>query len=245
MKINAFAFDAYGTLFDVHSVLEITEQEYPGKGSLITQVWRLKQLEYTWLRTCMDAYKTFWEVSEESLRYTLNSLCIEHDADKFARIMDKYLHLEPYPDCKSALDSLKAKGKPLAILSNGNQSMLDDLVLNTGLDTVLDEVISVDDKKKAKPHPSVYELVEKRLGVPASETVFVSSNSFDACAAKNFGFQVAWIERVTPEMLAAEINASEVVNPDTMYKILRTQQEQFDMDPMYKLKSLSDLINLL
>jgi len=239
MAIKAFVFDAYGTLYDVQSISHITDLEFPEHGELITQVWRLKQLEYTWLRTLMQNYRSFWEISEESLVYTLTALGLESDQAKIDRIMDKYLHLDPYADAIDALKSLK--GTPLAILSNGNQSILDDLVKNTGLATYFDEVISIDIAGNFKPHPSAYELVEKKLGVQRDEVMFVSSNAFDATAAKNFGFNVSWIERVTPEALAAEVSDCATVGPASMFKILRMQMENFNMLPDYRLKSLRDL----
>lgn len=242
MDIEAFVFDAYGTLYDVQSVSQITETEYPEHGDLITQVWRLKQLEYTWLRSQMEAYRSFWEVSEESLEYTLNAIGVSHDKATRDRILEKYLHLDPYPDALDALEALK--GVPTAILSNGNQEILDTLVKNTGLDTKLDAVISVDKAGIFKPHGKAYELVEQRLGVKPENVIFVSSNSFDACAAKNFGFQVSWIERVTPTALATEIAAAKTVPPSTLFKILRMQLENFDMAPDHRLKTLTDLKQL-
>lgn len=243
MAIEAFVFDAYGTLYDVQSVSQITDVEFPEHGELVTQVWRLKQLEYTWLRTLMKSYRSFWEISEESLVFTLNALGLEADRPKIDRIMDKYLHLDPYPDAIEALKSLK--GTPLGILSNGNQSILDDLVKNTGLDAYLDEVISIDAAGNFKPHPSAYELVEKRFGVTPDKVMFVSSNAFDATAAKNFGFNVSWIERVTPQALAKEVSESASVGPTTLFKILRMQMENFDMRPDHKLKSLRDLTSVI
>lgn len=242
MKIEAFVFDAYGTLYDVQSVSQITQDIFPEHGDLITQVWRLKQLEYTWLRSLMESHRTFWEITEEALIYTLRSVGVQSDAAQRARIMDKYLHLDPHHDCMQALEALK--GVPLAILSNGNQQALDDLVRNTGLDTRLDAVISIDRAGIFKPHARAYDLVEEVLAVKPQNTVFVSSNAFDACAAKNYGFQVAWIERVTPQALAEEIGAAPVVGPGTMFKLLRMQMENFGMEPDYRLKSLTDLAAL-
>lgn len=243
MTIDAFVFDAYGTLYDVHSVYEVTSQEFPDHGELITQVWRLKQLEYTWLRSQMQSYRSFWEISEESLVFTLRAIGLDTDKQVIDRIMDKYLHLDPYPDCIDALDSLA--GVPLAILSNGNQEVLDALVKNTGLDSKLQAVISVDQVRTFKPNPKAYELVEKTLNVKPENVMFVSSNSFDATGAKLFGFQVSWIERVTPQALASEIASSDVVDPTSMFKILRMQMENFDLEPDRRLSSLSDLSSLV
>ena len=242
MTIDAFVFDAYGTLYDVHSVYEITSQEFPEHGELITQVWRLKQLEYTWLRSQMQSYRSFWEISEESLVYTLKAIGLPTEKDIIDRILDKYLHLDPYPECIDALDALS--GVPLAILSNGNQEILDALVKNTGLHSKLAAVISVDQVRTFKPSPKAYELVEQTLKVKPENVMFVSSNSFDAMAAKQFGFQVAWIERVTPQAMAAEIASKDVVDPTTMFKILRMQLENFGLEPDHRLSSLSDLVSL-
>ncbi|MCL4142919.1 UNVERIFIED_CONTAM: hypothetical protein GTU68_043796 [Idotea baltica] len=243
MTIDAFVFDAYGTLYDVQSVSKITNEEFPDHGELITQVWRMKQLEYTWLRSMMGSYRSFWEITEASLIYTLNAIGVSSGKAVRDRIMDKYLHLDPHSDCLSALDALQ--GVPLAILSNGNQEILDALVTNTGLDTKLQSVISIDKAGIFKPHDDAYALVETTLNVKPENTVFVSSNAFDACAAKNFGFQVAWIERVTRDALAAEIEAAEVVGPSTMFKLLRMQMENFDMEPDHRLTSLNELADLI
>jgi len=191
----------------------------------------------------MQSYRSFWEISEESLVFTLRAIGLDTDKQVIDRIMDKYLHLDPYPDCIDALDSLA--GVPLAILSNGNQEVLDALVKNTGLDSKLQAVISVDQVRTFKPNPKAYELVEKTLNVKPENVMFVSSNSFDATGAKLFGFQVSWIERVTPQALASEIASSDVVDPTSMFKILRMQMENFDLEPDRRLSSLSDLSSLV
>lgn len=153
MTIKAFVFDAHETLYDVHSVSQLTEQEFPGQRDLITQVWRLTQLEYKWLCSQIQVYRSFWPISEESLIYTLKAIWLPTEKATVDRILDKYLHLDTYPDCLSALDALK--GLPLAILSNGNQEMLDKLVENTGLDTRLQSVINIDKICNFKPHPKL------------------------------------------------------------------------------------------
>ncbi len=243
MTIDAVVFDAYGTLYDVHSVFTTTEAEFPGHGEIITQVWRLKQLEYTWLRSQMGAYRSFWDVSEESLAYALGVIGLTHDPARFERIMDKYLHLDPYPEALSALDALK--GRPRAILSNGNQAMLDALVRNTGLHDHLEQVISVETKQVFKPNPLAYDLVQETLGVAPARVLFVSSNSFDATAAKNYGFQVAWIERVTAPALHAEVADAATIGPTTMFKLLRMREENFGMTADHTLTSLSDLTAIM
>ena len=144
MTIKAVVFDAYGTLYDIQSVAAVTEEAFPGYGEIITQIWRIKQLEYTWLRSLMRRYEDLSVITRDSLVYTLNVLGLKHDGVAFERIMDKYLHLDLYPDAMAALAAMK--DRKLAILSNGSTDMLDALVRNSGLDRVLDATISIDSK---------------------------------------------------------------------------------------------------
>jgi 2-haloacid dehalogenase len=243
MTINAVVFDAYGTLYDIQSVAAVTEQTFPGYGEIITQVWRIKQLEYTWMRSLMRRYQDFSAVTAESLAYTLRVLGLSCDEGAFARIMDKYLHLDLYPDALTALGAMR--DRKLAILSNGSPAMLDALARNSGLERVLDAVISVDANKIFKPSPDAYALIEARLGIAPAEVLFISSNPWDACGAKAFGLNVAWIERVTPEAMALACATSDLVAPLTMFKALRTQMDELDLAPDYRIHSLSELPALL
>ena len=226
MTIQAVVFDAYGTLYDIQSVAAVTEEAFPGHGEIITQIWRIKQLEYTWLRSLMRRYQDFSHVTQDSLAYTLRCLGLQHDRDTFERIMEKYLHLDLYPDALAALAALK--GNKLAILSNGSPEMLNALVKNTGLDRVLDATLSVDAKKVFKPAPDAYMLIEEKLGVAPREVLFVSSNPWDACGAKSFGLNVAWIERVTPEAMA--LACGEARHDETLYSIALRLSHQHDLD---------------
>jgi len=239
LTIKAVVFDAYGTLYDIQSVAEITEQAFPGYGEIITQIWRIKQLEYSWLRSLMQRYQDFSAVTRDSLVYTLRVLGLRHDEAAFARIMDKYLHLDLYADASAALSAMK--DKKLAILSNGSPDMLNALVANSGLDTMLDATISVDAKKIFKPSPHAYALIELTLGVAPREVLFVSSNPWDACGAKAFGLNVAWIERVTPETLALACVDNKALAPLTMFKALRTQMDELGVAPDHRIHSLSEL----
>lgn len=239
MTIKAVVFDAYGTLYDIQSVAEITEDAYPGYGELITQIWRIKQLEYSWLRSLMRRYQDFSVVTRDSLAYTLRVLGLDVDGDAFERIIDKYLHLDLYPDALAALTALKPRR--LAILSNGSPDTLNALVRNTGLDRVLDATISVDARKTFKPSPEAYSLIEQELGAPPAQVLFVSSNPWDACGAKAFGLNVAWIERVTPEAMALACIESDVLPPLTMFKALRTQMDELGLEPDYRIRALSEL----
>jgi 2-haloacid dehalogenase len=239
VTIQAVVFDAYGTLYDVQSVADVTEEAFPGYGELITQVWRIKQLEYSWLRSLMGRYQDFSTVTRDSLAYTLRVLGLHYEDDTFARVIDKYLQLELYADARPALEALK--GRKLAILSNGSPEMLNALVNNTGLDGVLAATISVDAKKIFKPSPEAYTLVEQQLGVAPANVLFVSSNPWDACGAKAFGLKVAWIERVSPEAMALALVENDLLAPLTLFKALRTQMDALGIEVDHRIRSLSEL----
>jgi 2-haloacid dehalogenase len=243
VNIKAVVFDAYGTLYDIQSVAAVTEEAFPGYGEIITQVWRIKQLEYTWLRSLMRRYQDFSVITQDSLAYTLRCLGLKSDPDAFERIMDKYLHLDLYPDAASALAAMR--GRKLAILSNGSTGMLDALVRNSGLDHVLDATISIDSRKIFKPSQDAYSLIETVLGVPPAQVLFVSSNPWDACGAKAFGLNVAWIERVTPEAMALACVKNDLVAPLTMFKAIRTQMDELGLQPDYRIQALADLPKLV
>ena len=190
MKLDALVFDAYGTLFDVHSVMRRCETYWPGKGAALSAAWRAKQLEYTWQRSLMRAYRPFSEVTRDALEYSCQALDLELSRAQRDELMGEYLKLALFPDVKGALQRLPGKK---AILSNGSPDMLDPLVKQSGLS--FDAVLSVDELKVFKPAPEVYALAVKRLDVDAGRIGFVSSNCWDALGAKAFGFNVFWINR--------------------------------------------------
>ena len=241
--IKAVVFDAYGTLYDVQSVASAIEAAFPGHGEYITQVWRLKQLEYTWLRSLMGRYTDFRAVTQESLCYTLSTLGLSADDALLDRIVDAYNTLSPYPEVAEALGALSQY--PLAILSNGSPDMLEALVRNSGFDRHLKAVISVDAKQAYKPDPRAYELVQERLGVRPEEVVFVSSNGFDVAGAASFGFKVARIERVTRDQLRTELASGAAIGPATLYRALRSQTETLDHAPAAVIDSLLALPGLI
>jgi 2-haloacid dehalogenase len=187
----------------------------------------------------MRRYQDFSAVTRDSLAYTLRVPGLAHDNDVFDRIMDKYLHLDLYADATTALAAMR--NRKLAILSNGSPAMLDALVANSGLDRVLDATISVDSERIFKPAPEAYTLIESVLGVPPAEVLFVSSNPWDACGAKAFGLNVAWIERVPVEAMALACVKSDVVAPLTMFKAIRTQMDELGLEPDYRIRALSEL----
>jgi 2-haloacid dehalogenase len=243
VTIKAVVFDAYGTLYDIQSVAAVTEQAFPGYGEIITQVWRIKQLEYTWLRSLMRRYQDFSVITRDSLAYTLRVLGLQHDPATFERIMDKYLHLDLYPDATAALAAMG--GRKLAILSNGSTAMLNTLVVNSGLDRVLDATISIDSTQIFKPAPDAYSLIESTLQVPPAQVLFVSSNPWDACGAKAFGLNVAWIERVTPEAMARLCVKNDAAAPLTLFKAIRTQMDELGFMPDHRIHALSELPGLV
>jgi len=243
VTIKAVVFDAYGTLYDIQSVATVTEETFPGYGEIITQIWRIKQLEYTWLRSLMRRYEDFSVITRDSLAYTLRCLGLKNDPAVFERIMEKYLHLDLYADAKTTLAAMK--DRKLAILSNGSTDMLNALVRNTGLDRILDATISIDSKRVFKPSADAYTMIESKLGVPPAEVLFVSSNPFDACGAKAFGLKVAWIERVTSEAMAIACKKSDLVPPLTMFKAIRMQMDELGLEPDFRIKALADLPKLV
>ncbi|MGQ0544260.1 MAG: haloacid dehalogenase type II [Betaproteobacteria bacterium] len=189
MRVEALVFDAYGTLFDVHSVTRRCESCFPGKGAQLSQLWRTKQLEYTWQRSLMQRYVPFSTVTREALAYACEALGLELGAHAEA-LMDEYLALELFPEVPAALARLHMKK---AILSNGSPDLLAPLVRNSGLH--FDAVLSVDPLHVYKPARQVYELAVKHLRVGKEAIGFVSSNCWDALGAKSYGFKVYWINR--------------------------------------------------
>lgn len=239
MPIKAVVFDAYGTLYDTHSVAAAAEESFPGHGELITQLWRIKQLEYSWLRSLMGRYENFADITRDALAYALRVLGLSADADVIDRLMAKYLALDLYPEAAEALAALKTCRR--AILSNGSPSSLQALVRNSGLDKVFDAIISVDAVKIYKPSPRTYALIEPALGVGPADVLFVSSNPWDVCGAKAFGLNVAWIERVGSKVMSAAITASGGSSPAAMFMAIRTQMDELGFAPDYRIASLSEL----
>jgi 2-haloacid dehalogenase len=197
LDVDALVFDAYGTLFDVHSVTALAETLAPGHGTALSQLWRTKQLEYTWLTSLMISPAArradFAAVTAQALDFALAALGIALGSGERARLQGAYLMLAPFPDVAAALARLAPRSR--WILSNGTLAMLEPLVRHTGLDAHLDGVLSVDAAGIYKPSPRVYQLALDRLGVPPARIGFVSSNGWDAIGAKAFGFTTFWINR--------------------------------------------------
>ncbi len=191
VPLDALVFDAYGTLFDVHSVAARCESFWPGSGATLSAAWRAKQLEYTWQRSLMQRYRPFSEVTRDALAWACESLGLQLTVSKMEALMAEYQMLSVYPDVVAALGRLT--DVKTASLTNDSPAMIEPLVAQSGLR--FDAVLSVDAVKVYKPAPQVYELASTQLTIPASRIGFVSSNGWDALGAKSFGFTVYWINR--------------------------------------------------
>ena len=199
---GAVLFDAYGTLFDVYSVGLLAEQLFPGHGQALGVLWRDKQIDYTRLVTSSrsgpertSVYQPFWELTSAALRYACKKLGLDLSAGQEQQLMNQYRHLSAFPENREVLQALKQRGIITGILSNGDPAMLGVAVRSAGLDGLLDHVLSVDSLGLYKTHPDAYALGTQALGLPASQVVFVSSNSWDVLGATWFGYQTLWVNR--------------------------------------------------
>lgn len=210
--IGACVFDAYGTLFDVHSAIGRHRQRLGGAADRVSGLWRTKQLEYTWLRSLMGHHADFGQVTAEALDYALDAAGIV-DRELRRDLLEAYQRLDCYPDVPDTLRRLRERGMPTTILSNGSPAMLDAAVKNSGLDELLDGIFSVEEVGIYKPDPRVYRLAADRLGLAAGEIAFMSANAWDVAGAAAFGFRSVWINRFDqrPERLrfrpAAELKS--------------------------------------
>ena len=204
MAIKACVFDAYGTLFDVAAAAREAAAE-PGREAFakcwqkVATDWRLKQLQYTWLRAVADAHTDFWNVTQDGLDWALQAAGLD-DPELRERLLALYWELAAYPEVPEMLARLKADGYQTAILSNGSPDMLAGAVDSAQVGEYLDDVISVEDVGVFKPHASVYQLVPDRFGCARDEVLFVSSNGWDAAAAAGFGFRCVWVNRAGEPM---------------------------------------------
>ncbi len=206
--ISACVFDAYGTLFDVHSAAAHCRDELGAKCDAVSQLWRQKQLEYTWLRSLMGRHEDFWQVTSDALDYAFAAHKID-DPHLRARLMQLYLDLGAYPDAQPALARLRDAGMKCAILSNGSPTMLTAAVKSGGLTGLFDAVLSVEAVQIFKPHPTVYQIAVDSLRVAAPAIAFMSSNAWDVSGAAVFGLHTVWVNRTgqPAEMLPGTASA--------------------------------------
>jgi 2-haloacid dehalogenase len=215
MRLKAVLFDAYGTLFDVHSVIALAESLFPGQGAALSQAWRSRQLEYTWLRTLSNRYKDFWQVTGDALTWAARALHLPLTSSQHAQLLDAYLRLRPFPENLDVLRGLHAGGMVLGTLSNGTASMLDAAIESAGMRGLFAHVLTVDSVHRYKTDAAAYSLGTGAVGAPANEIAFVSSNCWDAIGATWFGYRTFWVNRgnapmdqldVFPEGIGTSLN---------------------------------------
>ena len=192
--VRACVFDAYGTLFDVHSAVNRYQQRIGAHAGAFSALWRTKQLEYTWLRSLMGRHTDFWNVTKDALDYALETYAIV-DGGLRADLLDAYRQLECYPEVQAVLGKLRAQGIDCLVLSNGSPQMLQEAIAGAQLQTVVGAVLSAEEVAVYKPDPAVYQLAVTHSGVPARQISFQSSNAWDIAGAASFGFRTAWINR--------------------------------------------------
>ena len=194
MAFAAYVFDAYGTLFDVHAAVRRVGQEAGPDAQALSDLWRAKQLEYSWVRSLSGTYQDFWALTEQALDFALARIKTV-DPKLRTRLLEAYWKLDCYPEVPMVLKTLKSQGARIAILSNGSPKMLASAVANSALDMMIDDVFSVDLVKTYKPAPSVYDLVTTNYRLYPNAVSFQSSNRWDIAGATKFGFRTVWINR--------------------------------------------------
>lgn len=193
-NISACVFDAYGTLFDVHSAVGALADAVGPQHTHLSSIWRTRQLEYTWLHSLMGDHQDFWTLTSNALHVSLRELKLD-SASLHEPLMEAYLKLNAFNEVAAVLKVLKSAGLKTAILTNGTPKMIDSAVSNAGIEKYIDKQLSVESVGVYKPDSAVYQLAVDELGVPAGEIAFMSSNSWDAAGAAYFGFNVAWVNR--------------------------------------------------
>ena len=193
-SVRHAVFDAYGTLFDVHSAASRYKERLGQHAQAVSTIWRTKQLEYTWLRSLMHSYVDFWEVTQDALDYTLEFQGIDDNSLR-KDLLNAYFELSCYPEVLETLSKIKQMGLGIAILSNGSPKMLEAGVTKSNLGKVMDSIISVDTIEIFKPSPKVYQLATDNLGCKPEEILFFSSNAWDVSGAATFGLKTVWVNR--------------------------------------------------
>ena len=190
---KAIVFDAYGTLFDVNSAAEKCKDKVGDKWETISNYWRTTQLEYTWLRSLMKRHKDFWQITEDSLDKSM--LTFKIDKSMRNDLLNLYKELSAFPEVKSVLEELKKKSIKLAILSNGTPSLLSNLIKNSNLENLFDDVFSIEEVKIYKPDPKVYDIPINKYKIKKEEITFLSANTWDVSGGGNYGYNAIWVNR--------------------------------------------------
>ena len=193
MKPKAIIFDAYGTLFDVNSAAEKCKSKIGSKWENFANFWRTTQLEYTWLRSLMKKHKDFWQVTEDSLDKSMKVFNIDNSLKN--ELLNLYKNLSPYPEVEKVLINLKEKKLRLAILSNGTPKLLEELVKSNNLDSLFNDLFSVEEVKIYKPNSKVYDIPVKKYKIKPEEITFLSANTWDVSGGGNYGYNSVWVNR--------------------------------------------------
>jgi 2-haloacid dehalogenase len=197
-RVRALVFDAYGTLFDVHSPVRKARESLGERADALSSLWRTKQLEYTWLRSLMGRHADFWQVTREALEFAMAAQGVD-DSGLKEQLLGGYLELDSYPEVPTVLAALKSVGRRTAILSNGSPEMLRSAVAASRIGPMLDIVLSVEEVQVFKPDPRVYRLASEKLGLEPASICFQSANAWDVAGASTFGFRTVWINRFGQE----------------------------------------------
>ena len=192
-NVKAIIFDAYGTLFDVNSAAKKCKDKIGDKWEGFANYWRTTQLEYTWLRSLMNRHKDFWQVTEDSLDKSIKAFKI--DSSMRGELLDLYKILSTYPEVEEVLNNLKEKNYKLAILSNGTPSLLNELVKSNNLDSIFDDIFSIEEVGIYKPSSKVYDIPIKKFKIQKDEVVFLSANTWDVSGGGNYGYNSVWVNR--------------------------------------------------
>jgi len=192
-NVKAIIFDAYGTLFDVNSAAEKCKEKIGDKWESFANYWRATQLQYTWLRSLMDRHKDFWQVTEDSLDKSMKAFKI--DSSMRSELLDLYKILSTFPEVKEVLDKLKEKNYKLAILSNGTPSLLNELVNSNNLNSIFDDIFSIEEVGVYKPSSKVYDIPIKKFKIQKDEVIFLSANTWDVSGGGNYGYNSVWVNR--------------------------------------------------
>jgi len=192
-NIKACVFDAYGTLFDVNSAAAKCKKKLGNRWESFANAWRTTQLEYTWLRSLMKKHKNFWEITEDSLDYTMETFKIKKEMRN--ELLNLYKELGPYPEVKECLEGLKSKKIKIAILSNGTPNLLKGLVESNNIQNYFDDIMSIESVGIYKPDSKVYEMAIKKYDCEPENICFMSSNTWDVSGGGVFGYNAVWVNR--------------------------------------------------
>ena len=218
-NIKAIIFDAYGTLFDVNSAAERCKDKIGDKWENFANYWRTTQLEYTWIRSLMNRHKDFLQITEDSLDKSMEAFKIDKSMKN--ELLKLYKVLSPFKEVPEILKILKKKNFKLAILSNGTQSLLNELVKNNNLDNIFDDLFSIEQVGIYKPHSRVYDIPIKKYNIKKNEVAFLSANTWDVSGGGNYGYNAIWVNR----------------NKNIF--------DNLDFKPSFEIKNLSQLLKLI